>query len=180
MKGFTIFFALLVSSIALSVGLAIYDLTVRELDLSGTATQSQYAVYSADTGAECALYWDAKCPSTLAYCQKSGGSAFATSTASGQPPASSNLLCNNQDISTLWGTPLKGANFATTTFSINVSNQTQSTATTTCATVEVGKFTDASGILYTTVVSHGYNTSCPAQGLTPAIVRVERTLQVSY
>ena len=60
MKGFTIFFAMLVGALALSIGLAIYDLTVRELDLSATATQSQYAIYAADSGAECALYWDNK------------------------------------------------------------------------------------------------------------------------
>ena len=54
-KGFTLFFALLVSSLALAIGVSIYDITVRELNLSEAATQSQYAVYAADTGAECAL-----------------------------------------------------------------------------------------------------------------------------
>ena len=54
-RGYTVFFAALVASLALAVGLAVYDLTVREVDLSLTATQSQYAVYAADGGAECAL-----------------------------------------------------------------------------------------------------------------------------
>ena len=66
---------MLVGSLALAVGLAIYDLTIRELDLSAVATQSQYAVYAADTGAECALYWDTKCP--LGSCVVN--STFATS-----------------------------------------------------------------------------------------------------
>jgi hypothetical protein len=77
-RGFTIFFAMLVSTLALSVGLAIFDLTIRELDLSATATQSQFAIYAADTGADCALYWDFK------YTDEDG-SAFGTSTESSWP-----------------------------------------------------------------------------------------------
>src|SRR3989344_1250029 len=94
-EGFTIFFAMLVAALALAVGLAIFDLTVRELELSSTATQSQYAIYAADTGADCALYWD------LQYTD-SDNSAFGTSTASSWPSGGSNILCNGQDISHLW------------------------------------------------------------------------------
>ena len=166
--GFTIFFAMLISSLALAVGLAIFDLTVRELELSGTATQSQYAIYAADTGADCALYWDLKYTD-------SDGSAFGTSTASSWPSGGSNILCNGQDISSLWGTPQKTSNSATTTFTIYVSAQSEVSGTTTCATVDVGKFTNGSGVLYTTVISSGYNTCSAA-----SIVRVQRTLQISY
>ena len=187
-KGFTIFFAMLVSSLALAVGLAIFDLTVRELDLSSIATQSQYAIYAADAGVECALYWDFKCPTTAgSYCEKSGGSAFAISGAavppppfdSGQPPDNSSLWCNSQDISHLWqsaqgGSIAKIPNAATTTFTINVSATSQVSATTTCATVSVGKYTDPGGVLYTTIISRGYNTC------TPGITRVERALQIIY
>lgn len=168
-RGFTVFFAILVASLALAIGLAIYDLTVRELNISITATQSQYAVYAADTGAECALYWDAK--------YRGAGSAFGTSTASVWPGSGSGLFCNLQDISTLWGTtPPAGttASAATTTFTIQVSGQSQS-FTTTCATVEVGKYTSPSRISYTNIVSHGYNTC--AQG---ARGQLERIFQINY
>src|SRR3989339_699999 len=59
-RGFTIFFATLVASLALAIGLGIYDVVVRQLSLSTTVSQSQYAIYAADSGAECALYWDSK------------------------------------------------------------------------------------------------------------------------
>src|SRR3990167_2937388 len=94
-KGFTIFFAMLVGSLALAVGVAIYDLTARELDLSQTATQSQYAIYAADTGAECALYWDFKC-TTLGPCASAANSAFSTSSQSVTPL--SGVVCNGQDV----------------------------------------------------------------------------------
>lgn len=164
---------MLVGSLALSVGFAIYDLTVREIDLSAAASQSQYAIYAADTGVECALFWDSK--------YGGSGTAFGTSSAS---TWGSSVVCNGQNIATL-GTPpvplvapptgwtpwtiLSTASEATTTFTI-----TMLPLQPYCAVVQVGKST-RSGILYTTVISKGYN-NCNTAG--PA--RLERTLKVSY
>lgn len=154
-RGFTIFFAVLVGGLALSVGIAIYDLTVRELTLSSTVTQSQYALFAADSGAECALYWDGKY----------GGSNSAFATSSLYTPSSS-VVCNNQTIST---TPSDSSSTAaTTTFSLSFSPQPY------CATVTVAKYS-ISGTPFTTVVSQGFNT-CVAG----APLRLERALQVSY
>ncbi len=166
MRGFTVFFAILVASLALAIGLAIYDITVRGLYLTTTATQSQYAIYAADTGAECALFWDAK--------WGGAGSAFGSTTNSTWPASGSGVFCNKQDISTLWDTSQKGATFATTTFTIQVSAQSQS-ITTTCATVNVGKYKTPSGVSYTTIVSHGYNTCTPG-----ARNQLERVFQINY
>lgn len=166
MRGFTIFFAVLVTSLALAIGLSIYDLTVRELNLSATVNQSQYAIYAADTGAECALYWDTKC--SLGSCIT--GSAFATSTETDGgtfPPASSSgLLCNTQDISTGWDISQRTATAATTTFTVNFTPQPY------CVTVTVAK---SGSPTQTVITAHGYNT-CAAGGVT----RLERALQVTY
>ena len=168
LTGFTIFFAMLVGGLALSIGLAIYDLTVRELDLSGTATQSQYAIYAADTGAECALYWDLKC--TLSRCTSgaAAGSAFATSTQSVTPPSLSGMMCNDSDISTT-RVVTSVLTAATTTFTITFLPQPY------CASITVAK----NGIpTKTTITSKGYNAACP-----PAVAgatRLERVLQVTY
>ncbi|MEK7109477.1 MAG: hypothetical protein AAB919_03545 [Patescibacteria group bacterium] len=161
-RGFTIFFATLVTSLALAIGLAIYDITVRELSLSGVANQSQYAIYAADTGAECALYWDT-------HCQAAGcnaGSAFPTSTQSTLPSSGAGLTCNGQDIVATPWTVQQAAQSATTTITVTFAPQPY------CAVVTIAK----SGTpTQTTVVSHGYNT-CAAGG----VVRLERALQVSY
>jgi hypothetical protein len=155
-----------VGSLALAIGVAIYDLTVRELDLSGTATQSQYAIYAADTGAECALYWDFKCPSGLCSAG-SAGSAFATSTSSIGPLTPTGITCNSVDITSSLANPtLVSATAATTTFTLTFSPQPY------CVTVQVEK----SGTpTITTVSSKGYNT-CINGGVT----RLERVLQVKY
>lgn len=158
--GFTIFFATLVTSLALAIGLAIYDLTARELDLSATANQSQYAIYAADTGAECVLYWDTHC--TLGGCNI--GSAFPTSSQSTYP--ASGVICNSQDVVAAPWTLQTSATGATTTISLSFPPQPY------CATVTVEKFGSPTR---TVVTSHGYNTC--AQG---APGRLERALQVSY
>lgn len=56
--GFTLLFAALAGSLLFSVGIAIANLAIRELALSSAGRESQFAFYAADSGAECALYWD--------------------------------------------------------------------------------------------------------------------------
>ena len=171
MKGFTIFFAMLVGSLALAIGLAIYDLTVRELDLSSTASQSQYAIYAADTGAECALYWDFKCPDADG-CAIS--SAFATSTSNkwnGRAfPPTTGIICNSVPIPV---TPeFTNPAAATTTFTFQIPSGGVQTY---CTSVTVAK----SGTpIKTTITSKGYNAKCPSDGAAPN--RLERVLYVNY
>ena len=169
-KGFTIFFAALVGSLALAVGIAIYDLLVREIALSQIASQSQYAVYAADTGAECALYWDF-------HYTDSDQSAFATSSdyVSGGTGAGGNVLCNGQNIFA-GALPISIAaavsdvtsNSAKTTFYVSMGTD----PTDPYAMVEVSKNGNPS---QTTIISHGYN-RYDAKG----VVKVERTWRVSY
>lgn len=177
-RGFTIYFAVLVASLALAVGLAIFDLLSRELALSQTATQSQYAIYAADTGAECALYWDSK------YGPSQDQSAFGTSSDSSW---GSGVNCYGRDIS-LIGTP--GTTFAappgsgtslwtawTTSSSVSAATTTfymllGPAATSPCVQVIVAKRGNPS---QTTITSRGYNTC-----LMGGVVRIERALQVRY
>jgi hypothetical protein len=182
--GFTLFYAMLVGSLALAVGLAIYDLTIRELDLSATATQSQYAIYAADTGAECALYWDGKYVNVGNNNNGGSNSAFATSSLDTLAPASG-ILCNGQDVAavgtppspyqspptnwTAWAvaTPIAPTpTAATTTFSIVLTPQSY------CAVVTVAKYNGTPS--QTTVTSNGFNTCAPGA------LQLERALQVTY
>ena len=141
-RGFTIFFAMLVGSLSLAVGLAIYDLAVREIDLSAAANQSQYAIYAADAGVECALYWDFKAPGLNGI-----PSVFGTSSAASWGDSAT---CNGQDIDAD-GTPpdpiappseggwsewviTDAANAASTTFTLSMLPDQPY-----CAVVDVGK-----------------------------------------
>lgn len=59
-RGFTLFYAVLVSSLLLALGLAIFNITYKELILSAGARESATAFYAADAALECALFWDRK------------------------------------------------------------------------------------------------------------------------
>lgn len=59
-KGFTILLAALVASLVLTLGIAIFSVAQKQVILSSLGRSSQYAFYAADTGAECALYWDVR------------------------------------------------------------------------------------------------------------------------
>ncbi len=191
-RGFTLFFASLVASLALAIGLSLYDLTTRELDLSGVTAQSQYAIYAADTGAECALYWDAKYNCVTVNGNTMCQSAFATSSSSVTPttipcagatvtigPIPSNTCPTMNQIGTTNSSGCTTSSLATTTFLISQLNPStpapgyNATTLAPCVKVEIGKSTDANGVEHTTIFSHGYNTCSGSSQL-------ERELQLNY
>lgn len=57
-RGFTLLIAVILSSVALSVGIALLDVAYKQVILASSARQSQTAFYNADTALECVLYWD--------------------------------------------------------------------------------------------------------------------------
>lgn len=71
-QGFTLFVAVIITGTLLLIAMGIAGLAVRQALISASGRESQYAFYAADTGIECALYWDVKNPA--------GFSAFSTST----------------------------------------------------------------------------------------------------
>lgn len=59
-KGFTLLFAVILSVLVLAVGASIISISLKQIILSGSARESQFAFYAANTGIECAFYWDLK------------------------------------------------------------------------------------------------------------------------
>ncbi|MBI2618266.1 hypothetical protein HYW58_02325, partial [Candidatus Kaiserbacteria bacterium] len=58
--GFTLLIAVLVAGVLLAIGLAIFNIAIKELLLSSSGRDSQFAFYAADSGTECALFWEQK------------------------------------------------------------------------------------------------------------------------
>ena len=73
-KGFTLFIAIIVMGTLLLIAAGIVSLAIKQASISSTARDSQQAFYAADSGIECALYWDIQNPS--------GVSAFSPLTGS--------------------------------------------------------------------------------------------------
>ena len=82
-RGFTLLIAVVLSSVLVSVGLALLDISYKQVLLASTATQSQYAFYNANSALECALYWDQK------------NNAFDYTS----PLGASNIICGNLAVS---------------------------------------------------------------------------------
>lgn len=58
--GFTLFIALTITATLLLVAAGIVTIALRQSFLTGSSRESQYAFYAADSGIECAIYWDVK------------------------------------------------------------------------------------------------------------------------
>lgn len=57
-RGFTLLFASLIGSLVFTIGIAILNISLKQMSLSKAGRESQQAFYSADTGIECALFLD--------------------------------------------------------------------------------------------------------------------------
>lgn len=153
-KGFTLLLAIITTSILLLVSFVVVNIALKQLIIGQANQQSQYAFYNADSGSECAIYWDL---------QKSGNpSPFDSTTAT---PYSPTPRCNNQNLTFLTATPppVVGG-YSTSTFSYNLTRG--------CVQVDVVKRIAPAG---TKINSRGYNT-CVAS----APRRYERAIEINY
>lgn len=130
--GFTVLFAVLMSSLLLAIGISIFNIVRKEQILSSAGRESQFAFYAADSGVECALFWDLD------------DNAFATS-------SSKFIECNRDTLTDPRndGNRFRVGGADTSSFTIRFYPANS------CATVTVTKG-PASGD--TVIVSEGYNT----------------------
>lgn len=155
-KGYALYTAIMLTSLLFLVAYSTLNIVLKQLELSAIGSDSNIAFYNADSGVECAMYWDLKNGSI---------SAFSTTT-------SGTISCNNQTIST-----------GSQTVSTNPSSQSriggggnsnpvsifQIDFTKGCAIVTITKNTNSS----TFIESRGYN-SCSGSR------RFERGIKVLY
>jgi Tfp pilus assembly protein PilX len=131
-SGFTLFISIVVTGTLLLIATTIIGVAVKEAFITNAARESQYAFYAADTGIECALYWDVKNPT--------GVSAFATTTGS-------TIYCN-KDANNLANEWVVGGSYTSVIPQISFSPDPY------CAVVTITKGLDGS----TRIESQGYNT----------------------
>ncbi len=66
-KGFALLFAVMISSIILAIALGVATISYKEVKFSTSAKDTNDAFFAADTGAECALYYDRIDPANNAF-----------------------------------------------------------------------------------------------------------------
>jgi len=160
-KGFAMLFAVLASSIVLSIGLSIFNLTIKELTLSSSGSESQIAFYAADTGAECALYW-----------YFNGVNVFNPPSMSTSTPNPADPACIN--VSNILAVSSVNVGTATTTYTFDLPMASTAAG---CARITVKTGEDLSGLRSTIIDSRGYSTNdCNSTDED----KVERGIKVSF
>lgn len=168
-QGFTLLFAVLVSTLVLAVGASIINIALKQVVLSGVGRESQYAFYAANTGIECAYYWD-----LAGFANRR---VFATSTISLEPPegeifcAGIDIIADGDGAGNLIDYP--GNKFHVNSFELDFESEEEGISS--CAKIFVKKEILAGGIASTTIESRGYNT-CDTEN--PR--RIERGLELYY
>jgi hypothetical protein len=153
-KGFTLLIAIITTSMLLIVSFVVVNIALKQIILANAARESQYAFYAADSGTECAVYWDLK-----------------NTVSSFDPTIPGSITCNgvtitsNSQLNEIHTIPTQSSiigNSATSIFELTFPKG--------CAIVRVIK----TGAL-TTIDSRGYNT-CN----TNASRRFERGVTLTY
>jgi hypothetical protein len=185
-RGFTLLFAILVSVMVLAVGASIINISLKQVILSGSGRESQFAFYAANTGMECALFWDLN----GIILDNSGQARYVF-----PPPGASDLLRSDTENFECSGTNIINGDptnpytenrwrttdneqLSTTIFRIEVSNSLSNIDNIEyCAEVTVKKeYTDDAGSITTTITSQGLNTCDPEND--PRAV--QRGLELQY
>ncbi len=149
-RGIAIYVAVVITSALVLVSFSVIALAIKEVGNSAASRDSQAAFYAADSGVECALYWDLK------------QASFATNT-----PATV-VSCNNVATTPTRVVDPSGTGTSTFSFSFLPADQY-------CTIVDVVKSYDAGGVPKTKIESRGYN-SCSMSNTR----RVERAVLVGY
>ncbi|MES2225693.1 MAG: hypothetical protein V4480_02690 [Patescibacteria group bacterium] len=154
-SGFALLIAIIFTSVVLALGASLLDVAYKQVLLSSSAKQSQYAFYNADSALECALYWD----------QTSNAFSYSA------PAPGGSIVCDSQAVKAYSSTQDAFAGLRTTVFGTSDTSDPTCTGSNISATVTVLKQTDGSTRIY----ADGYNT-CNASSNT----RIERGLKVHY
>lgn len=178
-RGFTLLFAILVAILVLAVGTSIINIALKQVILSGAGRESQFAFYAANSGLECALYWDLN----GSYIDESGQPKYVfpppNSDSSSRRVDLNDVYCGgtnimsgisefDQDYTTAWITESVGDN--RTIFRIVVSNDVAGVSGNLyCAEVTVTK-SEVADEVYTRIESQGLNT-CDPEGNARAVQR---------
>lgn len=165
-KGYTLLFAVLVSSVVLSVGISILTISKKEFLLSSGARESISAFYAADSGLECAIMADRE-------------SGF-----NGATPLSPSVSCMGSNVDVLSG---QGTNVVgTSTFQVRMQNGSA------CAIITVSKYQITNNAIspepipITSIESRGYNLGWDATLLATnpcskaSVRRVERAIRYTF
>jgi len=181
-KGFALLLALIVSSVVLAIGISILNISVKQINLSSTARESELAFQAAHAGVDCIWYW--RNTNGVAY-SAVGGAAPAVNCfevdATAETP--NNLVSDTTDsharsFSYLleWGTPTRCTDIEMVV--MNAHDEELELTFQNQAVGNDGEKTCLEGNVCTVIFSRGYNRACDE--LDSNVFTVQRELTVEF
>lgn len=157
-KGFAILFAVLLASFLVTLGISIFSISLKEIQIVTSIRDSQIAYYAADSARECALYWDAK-----------KGAFPVVSIKEFKDGESAEVTCNGDTVNLYFSLDKN----TYTTFVVDPFFQASSTSSSTpTASILIKKiFNPDNKSVQTSIESYGHNTSILGR-------RVERGIKI--
>ena len=163
-RGIALLIASLISAVVISIGAALFSLVQKQVTLSSVARESQFAFYAADTGAECALYWDNRFNYFTATTTAPSGAVCDTATLSVVRPGA----VSYPYVSTFQFQPNGKCVLVTVT-------KCDGTITNGVCTHDV---VNTPPPIHTSIRSDGYNVACAAT--TTSKIALQRSVQLNY
>lgn len=165
-RGFTLLMAALVAAIVLMLGSSIFSIAQKQIILSSIGRDSQFAFYAADTGAECALYYDIRFQS------------FGTAAAPIVATITCDKAANGSDL-VVQTSIVSSGSAATSTFTMDLFGRDviagAPAASSNCVKVTIAKKNTAP---FTVIHADGYSTSCA--GITTSARSLQRSVELRY
>ncbi len=169
-NGFTLLFAVLLSVLVLAVGASVINIAMKQVILTGIGRESQFAFYAANTGIECALYWDYRDARVFATSSLSDGYTEEIDKEGVRCAKDSIYMQDNGTIGEITDNSNNSESSAISRFTIRFEDSIQY-----CAIVSVTKNKNTDDTWSTTIESRGYNTCDKSNPR-----RIERGLQLFY
>lgn len=168
-QGFVILYAILLTTVVLTIALSLLTVLVQQVSLSGTQRESLYSFSAADSGVECGLYADTvqdifPIVGSGSNWSMNCGTSVSCNGSTLTPTAPASAAVSGSPTLTEWSCG----------FVVNLQQGN-------CADIEIKKvINNTTGALATTTLqSRGYNTSCPPAASTKPW-RLERGIEVTY
>jgi len=160
-RGFTLLLSALIASVVLALGVSIFEITLKQISLSSMGRDSQFAFYAADTGAECALYWDIR------------WNYFATTTPANVIPPQPQCATLPLNAS---GRPTSPTDPYTMMFSFEPAGKCAQVSIKKCATN--GVCDSQNPQIRTIIHADGFNTDCASVSTSPRAI--QRSVELHY
>ena len=166
-RAFAVLFAILLASFLITLGISIFSISMREVQINASARDSKVAFYAADSAYDCAMYWDVK-NGVFPECFNDDCSKVSINenVESYKSEFSADIKCNDSSSTLNFS---KNNNAYSASGNIFMASSTASSSYANIAITKTYKSFNLGHLWITTIEADGYNTIIPGR-------RVEQTI----